>query len=80
MRVKVKTYATLRKYGPRNVPLGSSFPLEIDGKNIIDVIQALKIPLNQDIIILVNGNRITDLKTNLNDNDLVVFFPRIGGG
>ena len=80
MNINVKTYATLRKYGPQNIPLGQSFPLEIEGETITDVIETLGIPPKEDIVVLVNGNRTTDLNQKIYSDDLIVIFPRLGGG
>ncbi|NHI94764.1 MAG: hypothetical protein EAX96_19895 [Candidatus Lokiarchaeota archaeon] len=80
LKVNVKTYAILRKYAPQDVSLGDSFPLKIEGHTIKDVIRVLGIPNDENIVILVNGNRINNLDENLFEDDLVVFFPRLGGG
>ena len=80
MKLEVKTYATLRKYAPSDVALGESFTIEIEEDTVSDVINHLQIPSDEKLVIMVNGIRITDIKHNLKDKDLVVFFPQIGGG
>ncbi len=80
MDLEIKTYATLRKYGPPDMSLGDSFKIHIEGNKIIDVINYLKIPPEEHLIIMVNGMRISDLQQKVNNNDLIVFFPQLGGG
>jgi len=80
MELEVKTYATLQKFSPPNTPLGGSFRINIEGETILDVIEHLKLPSKDTLIIMINGNRITDFQQKLNDNDLIVFFPQLGGG
>ena len=80
MNLEVKTYATLREFSPPDTALGESFKIEISGNKIIDVINYLKIPLKQQLIIMVNGIRISDLNYELKKDDLIVFFPQLAGG
>ncbi len=55
MIVKVKLFATLRKYYPE-VPLGESFNVTLDsGSTIAQLYEHLKIPEEQIKITLVNG-------------------------
>lgn len=80
MKLKVKTYATLQKFSPPNTPLGQEFSLNINGKTILDVINNLGIPSKEKLIIMVNGIRKNNYEEELNEEDLVVFFPQLGGG
>lgn len=80
MKLTIKTYATLRKYAPEDTPLGGSFEINIDAENITDIRNFLKIPESEKLIVMVNGNRTTDLEQKVNENDTVVFFPQLGGG
>ena len=78
--VKVKLYATLRKYAPDDVELGDAFPLEIELTTIDGVLKKLGIGAEQTKIIMVNGTRVSDLNQSLSPNDTIVIFPPVGGG
>jgi molybdopterin converting factor small subunit len=80
MKVHVKLYATLQQYAPKGTELGSSFPVELDGRTVLDLIHHLKFKAEQARIVMVNGIRIFDSNYSLSDDDLVVIFPPIGGG
>ncbi len=79
MTIQVKLYATLRKYLP-DVPLGEKTEIEVpEDSKVKDVLDILNIPEKDAKIILVNGNR--KKKTDsIQEDDLVVIFPPIGGG
>ncbi|MFX1534520.1 MAG: MoaD/ThiS family protein [Promethearchaeota archaeon] len=79
IHIRVKLYATLRKYLP-NTELGEEVPIEVPARATIeDVIDQLGIDLEEAKIILVNGIRKT-LNDSLEENDLLVIFPPVGGG
>ena len=78
--MKVKLYATLRKYAPDDVELGDAFPLEIELTTIDGVLKKLGIGAVQTKIIMVNGTRVSDLNQSLSPNDTIVIFPPVGGG
>ncbi len=79
IEIKVKLYATLRKY-KEDVSLGESFSLKTSpNSKVIDLINKLDIPKDEVQIVLINGNK-KDLETKLSENDLVVLFPKLGGG
>ncbi len=80
MPINVKLYATFRKFAPSGTELGESFKLDTENITISDVIDALKIPKEKGVIVMVNGIRITDLNHLVRDSDLVVIFPLLGGG
>jgi molybdopterin synthase sulfur carrier subunit len=80
MRVLVKLYATLREYAPPHTEIGEAFNVEFNGNTLQDLIQKLGFELDRAKIVMVNGNRILDVKTSLKEDDLVVIFPPIGGG
>jgi molybdopterin converting factor small subunit len=80
MPINVKLYATFRRFAPPETGLGESFSLDIENKNISEVIDLLKIPIEKGVIVMVNGIRITDLNHLVQDNDLIVIFPLLGGG
>ncbi len=79
MCVTVKLYATLRQYAAGR---RAGMPLEIDlpeDATILDLINKLKIPVEETRIIFVNGI-IQEQGCKLNDGDVVGMFPPIGGG
>ncbi|MFX0090140.1 MAG: MoaD/ThiS family protein [Candidatus Hodarchaeota archaeon] len=79
VRIRVKLYATLRQYLP-NAKLGEEVALEVPGDaKIEDVAVQLGIDLKEAKIILVNGSKKT-LDHSLEENDLLVIFPPVGGG
>lgn len=80
MRIQVKLYATLQQYAPEGTELGISFPVELEGKTILDLINRLQFKEEQAKIVMVNGIRVTDLDHQLKVDDMVVIFPPIGGG
>ena len=80
MNLEIKIFATLRKYGPSETALGDSFKIKIEGDHISDVIDELKIPPDERLIVLVNGVRVINFQQTVENDDLVVFFPQLGGG
>lgn len=79
MIVKVKLFATLRKYYPE-VPLGESFNVTLDsGSTIAQLYEHLRIPEEQIKITLVNG-LYCDRNYVLSDKDEVGIFSPVGGG
>ncbi len=80
MQVNVKLYATLRQFAPPGTAIGESFKVEVMEGNISEIIARLRFPPDQARIIFVNGVRTFDLNQRLSDDDLVVFFPPVGGG
>lgn len=79
MHVTVKLFATLSQYaaGQR-----AGMPFEIDlpeDATILDLINKLKIPLEETRVTFVNGI-IQEQGCKLNDSDVVGMFPPIGGG
>lgn len=80
MRVNVKLYATLREFAPPDTAIGESFKVELRDGSISEIITRLRFPPDQARIIFVNGVRTFDLSQRLSDDDLIVFFPPVGGG
>ena len=79
MEVKVKLFATLRDYLPKNSD-GKSFQLEIDEKTTINqIITQLEIPEEIPKIILVNGLQ-GYIDQTLKDGDVLSIFPPVAGG
>ncbi len=80
MRVQVKLYATLREYAPSNTEIGASFVVEFDGNTLGELVQRLGFEIDRAKIVMINGNRVVDMSTPVNEDDLVVIFPPVGGG
>lgn len=79
MIVKVKLFATLRKYYPE-VPLGESFNVTlVSGSTIAQLYEHLRIPEEQIKITLVNG-LYCERTYVLSDEDEVGIFSPVGGG
>jgi molybdopterin synthase sulfur carrier subunit len=80
MKVHVKLYATLREFAPANTDIGSSFEVEVDGTTLEELIHQLGFDIDIAKIVMINGDRELDMSKELNENDLVVIFPPVGGG
>jgi molybdopterin synthase sulfur carrier subunit len=79
MIVKVKLFATLRKYLP-NVELGKTSEFSLDpGTPIFRLYQILGIPEEDVKLAYVNGIY-CESHTILKDGDEIGIFPPIGGG
>ena len=78
--VNVKLYAGLRKFAPKDNDLGDFFQVDIQGKTVNDLIKKLGIREVHVQIVMVNGERIIENDHTLEEDDLVVIFPPIGGG
>ncbi|NSW85704.1 MAG: MoaD/ThiS family protein [Syntrophobacteraceae bacterium] len=77
MRVEVRLYATLRRFGPEdNAPVILDVP---EGTRLIHVIESLGIPDDVEKIVLVSG-RPAEPDSVLNDGDRIVMFPPVAGG
>lgn len=81
MEVYVKLFATLRKYGPKELEIGESFPVTIqEGTDIETLLEIVSIPATDAKIIMVNSNIMNDRNTPLNNGDQISIFPPVGGG
>lgn len=79
MEVKVKLFATLRDYLPKDSD-GKSCQIEIDGKTTVEqIITQLNLPVEIPKIILVNGLQGTADQT-LKEGDVLSIFPPVAGG
>jgi molybdopterin converting factor small subunit len=79
MRVTVKLFATLHRYGQGQ---GAGVPFEIqlsEDATLRTLIHQLNIPPEETRITFVNGI-IQEKDCKLNDGDVVGMFPPIGGG
>ena len=79
MRIHVKLFATLTRYGP-GVTSGTPFDLDLpDGVTIADLVTQLGIPAEIVKVGFVNG-RVQPPDYSLSQDDEVGIFPPIGGG
>lgn len=79
MRVTVKLYATLTRYG-RGERAGTPFIIKLsENATLLELIDQLKIPPEETRVVFVNGI-IQEFEYILKDGDDVGIFPPIGGG
>jgi molybdopterin converting factor small subunit len=79
MKVTVKLFATLTRFG-QGEKAGTPFIIELsEGATLQDLVSLLKIPVEETRIIFVNGI-IQEPDYRLKDKDEVGLFPPIGGG
>jgi len=79
MRVHVKLFATLTRYGP-GITSGTPFDLALpDSATIADIVTQLSIPAEVVKVTFVNG-RVQTPEYPLAQDDEVGIFPPIGGG
>lgn len=77
MKVEVRLYAMLRKWGP---PDGGPLTLELaEGERVAKVTAILGMPQEEELVILING-RPAGLQSVLADGDRLVLFPPVTGG
>lgn len=79
MRVRVKLFATLRRFAPEGKP---AVPFEVElpeGSTLGDLAAFLHIPAEQTRVAFINGI-IHDMDRALEPGDEVGLFPPIGGG
>ncbi len=80
MKIRVKLYATLRAHAPKNTDIGEEFIIDVDDNSISGVLKNLGIEEELAKIVMVNGTRVVNYGASLEENDLVVVFPPVGGG
>ena len=79
IRIKIKLFATFREYLPDNSTSNEiSIELEEPAK-IGEVLSGLKIPSDQEMIIMVNSTHAKKDRT-LENGDVLALFPPIAGG
>ena len=80
MTVTVKLFATLREYTPEGVsPRG--FPVVLpEGTTVGDLVRHLGLPEAKWKVAFINSVICRDLDKQLEDGDVVAFFPPIAGG
>ncbi|MHA1975030.1 MAG: MoaD/ThiS family protein [Candidatus Hodarchaeales archaeon] len=81
MEIQVRLFATLRKYGPSNLPIGESFKLELEeNASILDLLDRLGMEVEEAKIVMINGKGVSDYSQKLKNADTVSIFPPVGGG
>lgn len=80
MNIAVKLYATLRQYAPEDTEIGGVFHVELEEATLGDLLAELGIAEEKAKIIMLNGVRVSSLNRNLEEGDMVVIFPPVGGG
>lgn len=79
MKITVKLYATLRRYGPE-LPSGAGFCLEIPADaNVEKAVERLGIPDAVALVAMVN-NQVVHLDHVLVAGDVLSLFPPVAGG
>ena len=77
MKLRVNLMSLFAKFSKED---SEGFTHLDNGRTIKDLAEYLGLPLERVKIVTVNGKQ-GDMKTRLNDNDLVYFFPpALGGG
>ena len=77
MKVHVDLYVNLKKYAPTG---DSSFEIQLEsGATVKTVLEILKIPAEEKVVILVNG-RNTDESNPLKEKDTITIYSPISGG
>jgi molybdopterin converting factor small subunit len=79
MRITVKLYATLRKYGPP-VPLGAGFALDLpEGADVAALAEHLGLPEGVAWVAMVNDQAV-HMDHKVVAGDTVSLFPPVAGG
>ena len=79
IRVKVKLFATLRRYYPE-LGIGEGIEVELpDGATVGQLVNRLGLPADHVRVVFVNGIS-RDESHPLSDGDEVGMFPPVGGG
>ena len=79
MRITVKLYATLRRYGPEP-PAGAGFELEVPAEADVETaVECLGIPDGVALVAMVN-NEAVRLDHVLVAGDVLSLFPPVAGG
>ena len=78
MKIKVKLFATLRKYAPQ-APAGEQELEVAEGATASQVLEQLKIPQAQVALVFVNSTH-QKMDRPLADGDELGIFPPIAGG
>lgn len=79
MRVTVRLYAGLTRYGPHG-PAGEAFDCSLpEGGTVHDLLCALGVPDHAPVVALVQ-HQVVELDHPLADGDVLALFPPVAGG
>jgi len=79
MKVRLKLFATFRRYLPPGAQ-GSACDVEIpDGAQVSELLSRFGVPDKESLIILINGRDASPDRI-LQDGDIVAVFPAMAGG
>ncbi|MGW8300933.1 MAG: MoaD/ThiS family protein [Desulfobacterales bacterium] len=77
MKVNVNLYVNLKKYAPEG---NSSFDVQLESSATVKtVLEVLKIPRDEKVIVLVNG-RNADESYSLKEKDTITLYSPLSGG
>ncbi len=80
MQVKVKLFASLRKYLPEGAA-GSQATLELpEGATVRDVLKQLQVPEEMARIVMIDGEHCPQLDQPLSEGQTLSIFPPMAGG
>lgn len=84
MKIRVKLYAGLRKYRPKDIRPGEVKQSFREGLTVSGLLKAMEIPGEEVMLILVNSEDImgkgNETGDELHDGDMVELFPPMLGG
>jgi molybdopterin synthase sulfur carrier subunit len=80
VQVKVKLFATLRKYLPEAGSSGAGTVELPEGATIRELVKKLEIPEPLARLVMVDGQHVPDLDQKLEDGQTVSIFPPVAGG
>ncbi len=80
MQVEVKLFASLRRLLPPGSSGGKTTLTLPEGATLLDLLQALKVPLELAQMVLVDGEQTRDFSRPLKDGASVSVFPPVAGG
>ena len=80
MLVYVKVFATLREYLDPKPEIGIKMEMEFqEGSIISDIIDRLELP-RDEVRIVFRNNSHADVENKIEQDDVIAFFPAVGGG
>ncbi len=80
MRVEVRLFATLAKYG-RGATAGTAVSMNVRaGATLADLLKKLAIPPEEIHLAMIDGRVIQDREIRLREGARIGFFPPVGGG
>jgi molybdopterin converting factor small subunit len=79
MKVKLRLFATYRRYLPAGND-GNTVEVEVQvGTRVGDLVTMFDVPVGQESVILLNGST-SQLDNILSDGDVISAFPAMAGG